>query len=707
MQIDVTLPRVFKPLEAPARYKGIWGGRGSGKSHNRAEALILDALENRGLRAVCIREVQKTLKESSKRLLEDKLSQFRLGEAQGFKIFNEVIQTPGDGIFTFQGMQDHNAESIKSLEGFDRAWIEEAQTLSTRSLSLLRPTIRAEGSEIWATWNPRRKNDPVDELLRGTNPPTNSIVIRANWSDNPFFPSVLEQERLDCLHKTPDQYEHIWEGGYATVNEGAYFVRELQNARKSGRITRITADPLLPIRLFADIGGTGAKADAFVFWAIQCVGREIRVLDYYEVQGQPIQHHLHWLRERNYTPGTSQIWLPHDGATQDKVFAVSYESAFRTAGYETFVVPNQGKGAAMQRIEAARRWLPACWFNAETTQPGLDALGWYHEKKDPARNIGLGPDHDWSSHGCFVGETKVLTRYGMCRIMSLPKHGEVMTTCGWKKYINPRITRKNARLVEVRFKDGYTVKCTPDHLFKTVNGWISAENLTEDTAILSTSTKLHSISTAVYTVCGRLKDIYRKAAVGCTGTYGGRRLVRYLRGVTYTIKTVIYSITDSIISNVYRRLNILGTKTTNLATTDFQTRLEIVPPIGTDPRKVGYGTNDTQKEHKVGLSGDEKISNAHNVIRFLKRLLERVGILRYIARVPAKRLLIESVREINETADVWCITVPEAGEFSLENGAVVHNCDAFGLMCVVVAELFDKVRPNMQQYQRPAGSWMG
>ena len=129
MQINVTLPRVFKPLEAPARYKGIWGGRGSGKSHNRAEALILDALENRGLRAVCIREVQKTLKESSKRLLEDKLSQFRLGEAQGFKVFNEVIATPGDGIFTFQGMQDHNAESIKSLEGFDRAWIEEAQTL--------------------------------------------------------------------------------------------------------------------------------------------------------------------------------------------------------------------------------------------------------------------------------------------------------------------------------------------------------------------------------------------------------------------------------------------------------------------------------------------------------------------------------------------------------------------------------------------------
>lgn len=399
MQIDVTLPRVFKPLEVPARYKAIWGGRGSGKSHNRAEALILRALEIPGHRGVCIREVQKTLKESSKRLLEDKLSQFRLGEAQGFKIYREVIETPGDGLIIFQGMQDHTADSIKSLEGYDTAMWEEAQTATDRSLTLLRPTIRKEGSELWFLWNPRRKTDPIDLLFRSNITPTNSIVIRANWSDNPFFPAVLEQERLDCLHKTPDQYEHIWEGGYATVNEGAYFVRELQNARKSGRVTRITPDPLLPIRLFADIGGTGAKADAFVFWAIQCVGREIRVLDYYEVQGQPIQHHLHWLRERNYTPGTSEIWLPHDGATQDKVFAVSYESAFRTAGYHVEVVPNQGKGAAMQRIEAVRRWFPACWFNEETTKPGIEALGWYHEKRDDVRMIGLGPDHDWSSHG--------------------------------------------------------------------------------------------------------------------------------------------------------------------------------------------------------------------------------------------------------------------------------------------------------------------
>jgi len=155
----------------------------------------------------------------------------------------------------------------------------------------------------------------------------------------------------------------------------------------------------MTVRLFADIGGTGAKSDAFVFWAVQVIGKEIRVLDYYEVVGQPIAAHLEWLRSRGYSSSKAEIWLPHDGVQNDKVYAVSYQSAFEAAGYNVEVVPNQGKGAAMMRIEAVRRWLPSCWFNEDTTKGGLDALGWYHEKIDESRNIGLGPDHDWSSHG--------------------------------------------------------------------------------------------------------------------------------------------------------------------------------------------------------------------------------------------------------------------------------------------------------------------
>lgn len=392
-------PRVFAPLIQPSRYKGAWGGRGSGKSHFFAEHLIESHLLERGLRSVCIREVQKSLKESSKRLIEDKLAKYSIGEADGFKVFNEVIETPGDGIIIFQGMQDHTAESIKSLEGFRRAWCEEAQTLSARSLTLLKPTIRDDDSELWFSWNPRRKTDPVDAMLRGSELPTGAVVVKANWKDNPFFTAVLEQERQDCIRMTPEQYEHIWEGGYATVLEGAYYAKPLAQARQEGRIGKVAPDPLMTVRLFFDIGGTGAKADACSIWAAQFVGKEIRILDYYEAVGQPLSFHLEWLRTKKYDPGKARIWLPHDGSTQDKVYDVSFESALKQAGYQVEVVPNQGKGAALKRIEAARRLFPSMWFNEPTTQPGIDALGWYHEKKDDERNIGLGPEHDWASHG--------------------------------------------------------------------------------------------------------------------------------------------------------------------------------------------------------------------------------------------------------------------------------------------------------------------
>jgi phage terminase large subunit len=155
----------------------------------------------------------------------------------------------------------------------------------------------------------------------------------------------------------------------------------------------------MTLRLFCDIGGTGAKADAFAIWVAQFIGKEIRAVDYYEAVGQPLATHVNWMRDRGYTPDKAQIWLPHDGASQDKVYDVSYESALRQAGYKVSIVPNQGKGAANQRTEAGRRLFPSIWFDADKCAAGIEALGWYHEKKDDVRGIGLGPEHDWSSHG--------------------------------------------------------------------------------------------------------------------------------------------------------------------------------------------------------------------------------------------------------------------------------------------------------------------
>ena len=400
--LSIPTARVFTPLLAPARYKGLRGGRGSGKSHFFAEKLIDDSIvepgenQGQGLNSVCIREIQKDLAQSSKLLIENKLSVFRLGEAQGFRIFRDVIQTPGDGIILFKGMNDYNGDSIKSLEGFKRSWWEEAQTASLTSLNLLTPTIRAPGSEKWFSWNPRRAIDPVDKLLRGDDIPTGAVIIESNWRDNPFFTDELEQERVDCLRLQPDQYDHIWEGAYVSIVAGSYWKAELTKCKADGRISVVAEDPLMTKRVFIDIGGTGAKSDAFSMWVVQFIGKEIRVLDHYTAQGQPLATHLAWLREKKYTDAS--IWLPHDGETNDRVYDVSFESAFKAAHYPVEVVTNQGKGAARSRIESVRRTFPNIWFNAETTEAGRDSLGWYHERKDEQRDIGLGPDHDWSSH---------------------------------------------------------------------------------------------------------------------------------------------------------------------------------------------------------------------------------------------------------------------------------------------------------------------
>ena len=396
--LTINTAEVFEPLLEPARYKGAHGGRGSGKSHFFAGLLVEDCLREpgqsgEGLRAVCIREVQKSLKDSAKLLIEDKIA--AMGVGSRFKIFTDVIETPKDGIITFQGMQSHNAETIKSLEGFKRAWCEEAQTISDRSIGLLRPTIRVEGSELWFSWNPRRKNDPVDVMFRGKKMPTGSVTVKANWSDNPWFPRVLEDERLDCIAATPDQYQHIWEGDYATITEGAYYATQLTTARKEDRICRVTADPLMTIQAIWDIGGTGAKADACSIVIAQFIGREIRVIDCYEAIGQPLATHVAWLRANGYE--NAHCILPHDGDTNDRVHDVSYRSALEEAGFKVQVIANQGKGAAKLRIEAARRLFPMIWFNETTTEPLRDALGWYHEKKHDLGH-GLGPEHDWSSH---------------------------------------------------------------------------------------------------------------------------------------------------------------------------------------------------------------------------------------------------------------------------------------------------------------------
>lgn len=343
---------------------------------------------------VCGREFMNSLDESS--FAEVKAAiESEPWLAENYEVGEKFIRTKDGRIdFAFIGLR-RNLSSIKSKARIHLLWVDEAEPVSETAWMITVPTVREHDSEIWVTWNPERKNSATHKRFR-EDPPDGAKIVELNYKDNPWFPPVLEQTRLDDLRKRPDQYAHVWEGDFVTVVEGAYFARHLADAKNEGRIGRVAADPLMTMRTFWDIGGTGAKADACAIWVGQFIGKEIRILDYYEAQGQPLAAHVGWLREKKYDKALCV--LPHDGVKNDSVYDVSFESALRSAGFDVKVIANQGTGAAKQRIEAARRLFPGIWFNAATTEPGRDALGWYHEKRDPDRMVGLGPDHDWSSH---------------------------------------------------------------------------------------------------------------------------------------------------------------------------------------------------------------------------------------------------------------------------------------------------------------------
>lgn len=221
MDLQIKTPKWSLPLLTPKRYKGAKGGRGSGKSHFFAEALIEALIIDPNTSAVCIREVQKSLKFSAKRLIEQKIEDLNVGD--NFKILDtEIRSLKGNGVIIFQGMQDHTAESIKSLEGFKIAWVEEAQSLSYKSLKLLRPTIRMEDSELWFSWNPYLKTDAIEKFFSIMN--DDMVLIHVNSEDNPFLPDTLKKEReSDRVRMSPEDYEHVWNGGYNNKSDSLVF----------------------------------------------------------------------------------------------------------------------------------------------------------------------------------------------------------------------------------------------------------------------------------------------------------------------------------------------------------------------------------------------------------------------------------------------------------------------------------------------------
>lgn len=392
-------PKLIPVFAAPNMFiRGAYGGRGSAKTRSFAKMACVrvamwDAEGREGI-VLCVREFMNSLDDSSLAEIKAAISSDPWLTSL-FDVGATYVRTKSGRIeFKFVGLSK-NLDSIKSKARILLCWADEAEPISEPAWIKLIPTIREEGSELWVCWNPEVDGSATDRRFRKSKA-ADMMVVEVNWKDNPWFPATLERTRRDDLTNRPDQYDHVWEGGYVVAQAGAYFGEALAEAKKKGRICRLSADPLMALRSYHDIGGAGAKADAYSIWICQFVDREIRVLDHYTSQGQSLGYHVQWMRESGYQK--AEVILPHDGVNANNLTGKRYEDHWREAGFSVRVVPNQGTGAAKMRIEAAKRLFPRIYFDEDLTAAGRKALGWYHELRDEKRGIGLGPSHDWSSH---------------------------------------------------------------------------------------------------------------------------------------------------------------------------------------------------------------------------------------------------------------------------------------------------------------------
>ena len=300
---QVKLPPKLVPVFAgDAMYRGAWGGRGSAKTRSFAKMAAVKGLQcaqagEDGI-IVCAREFMNSLDDSSMAEVKAAIAS-EPWLAERYDVGQTYIRTADRRIdFAFIGLR-RNLDSIKSKARIRLLWVDEAEPVSEAAWQKAIPTVREEGAEIWVTWNPERKGSATHKRFR-EDPPEGAKIVELNYRDNPWFPAILETIRAEDRAKRPDSYEHIWEGAFRGVTEGAYFAPQLTEARAKGRIGNVAPDPLMAYRSFWDIGGTGARADACAIWIAQFIGREIRVLDYYEAVGQPLAAHIAWLRAEGY-----------------------------------------------------------------------------------------------------------------------------------------------------------------------------------------------------------------------------------------------------------------------------------------------------------------------------------------------------------------------------------------------------------------------
>ena len=385
MKIDLQLTKEFTPFLEPKRYKCVFGGRGSGKSFSIAQLLVLKAFKE-PTRILCAREIQRSISDSVLQLLGDTVT--RLGLNDFFDVQKSQIIGRNGSRFLFLGLSN-NISKVKSYEGLDVCWVEEAESVSYTSWETLIPTVRKKGSEIWVSFNP---NDEMDDTYQRfvVNPPPDAYVKKVNYNQNPWFPEELEKERLYLKGKNEDLYNHVWEGEVLSNRDGAYYAKFIPN----DQIIDFAVEPNIPVDSYWDLG----VSDSTCIWLVQQIGMEIRVVDCYENQGEGLQFYINWLHDwrAKHQAVFGDHYAPHDIQVRELGTGKSRLETARKLGIHFRVVR---KLTIEDGIHAARAILPKCYFEKTNTKDGLQALRRYRKEFDEKKGIYKPhPLHDWSSH---------------------------------------------------------------------------------------------------------------------------------------------------------------------------------------------------------------------------------------------------------------------------------------------------------------------
>jgi phage terminase large subunit len=386
-EVNITIPKAFRFLNKPKRYKVCYGGRGGAKSHAIARTLLAMGMA-KPMRIICAREIQKSISDSVHALLADLIRE--LGLSSFYEIQRDIIKGRNGTEFKFRGLK-HNTTDLKSLEGADICWIEEAQNVSHNSWEILIPTIRKDNSEIWVSFNPKNLTDPTYQRFVSY-ADDDIIAVSVSYRDNPFFPDVLDRERRKLQASDPEAYEHIWEGKPDTRRNGAVYAKQLAKAREEGRICKVPYDPGCEVFTAWDLG----FGDATSIWWLQYVGRELRWLEYYENAGEQLDHYAKIVKSKPYNYLRSGHYLPHDGG-HGNIRGDSVSKQLHSAGIQNVVL--QRESDITPGIELLRQTIAYSVFDSDKCKDGLHALENYGYEWDEDRAIFKSkPRHDWTSH---------------------------------------------------------------------------------------------------------------------------------------------------------------------------------------------------------------------------------------------------------------------------------------------------------------------